>query len=548
MKTNASFSSPALGNFSNIIIANQLLNPIIMIGKGFLNSSARLTLLLLSFIIFSTSFISCKKDSDNTEVHTIPENGEGNDLCECVGYVKNQLAITCTGCTANAKDWGLTYFPEGFSLVLENPQIGDLLVITPAVGQHWSNSPAFLAYGHIGIVETFSVLPNGNLSIGIRGANQGGSQYDCGCSNVNLRTFILPIGLRQHIRVLRKVNPYVCFQIPPSAPNLLQPLNNAIISSLPISFSWQCDNGESRIQISTSIENWNASTGFADGLVVNQNVGFSKSFTLSSAENATIYYWSVRCFVNGLVSEFSQPQRFITGNIADTRIISLGGNLSFGTVTIGQSSDRILTISNSGNAALAINSISVPNGFTVLGSQNLNIPANQSQNVTIRFAPTNAANYSGLVAVNGNQTSGTNTMAISGNGAQASPSYIVTPNIGTYTALPSGNITGFCSVNPYLGNNIIMAVTNINSSTITFRIKKPTGDFMSDGTAYIKDSEVCGTILGSNTYSSGASYVNLNIPNELNSGQTKTYVGVVISTLGGVYRYYTLSITVKRNN
>jgi hypothetical protein len=47
------------------------------------------------------------------------------------------------------------------------------------------------------------------------------------------------------------------------------------------------------------------------------------------------------------------------------------------------------------------------------------IAAGGSQTVTIRFEPTTAATYSGTLTVNGDQTSGTNTIAISGSASFA---------------------------------------------------------------------------------------------------------------------------------
>ena len=100
---------------------------------------------------------------------------------------------------------------------------------------------------------------------------------------------------------------------------------------------------------------------------------------------------------------------------AATRIVSLSGNLAFGSVTVGQqSSAATLTISNTGNSPLTISGMLVPGGAYSASWQNGTIAAGASQAVTIRFAPTAAADYTGVLTVNGDQTSGTNTVAISG--------------------------------------------------------------------------------------------------------------------------------------
>jgi hypothetical protein len=102
-----------------------------------------------------------------------------------------------------------------------------------------------------------------------------------------------------------------------------------------------------------------------------------------------------------------------------TRIISLGGNLAFGDVAVGASKDTTLTITNTGNAALNITGISVTSTLgphTGVNWTNGTIAPGGSQNVTYRFAPTAAGTFSGTVTVNGDQTSGTNTIAVSGTG------------------------------------------------------------------------------------------------------------------------------------
>jgi hypothetical protein len=64
-----------------------------------------------------------------------------------------------------------------------------------------------------------------------------------------------------------------------------------------------------------------------------------------------------------------------------TRIILLSGNLSYGNVTVGQTSSKALTISNTGNSALTVTSISTPQGFS--GNYSGIIQAGNSVNVTI---------------------------------------------------------------------------------------------------------------------------------------------------------------------
>ena len=103
---------------------------------------------------------------------------------------------------------------------------------------------------------------------------------------------------------------------------------------------------------------------------------------------------------------------------AVTRTIRLGGDLTFGNVTVGQTNTRTLTIYNDGNASLSVTSISYPSGFSGNWSSGQISPGSY-QNVTVTFAPTAATSYGGTVTVNSDKTGGTNTTTCSGTGLSA---------------------------------------------------------------------------------------------------------------------------------
>jgi hypothetical protein len=128
-----------------------------------------------------------------------------------------------------------------------------------------------------------------------------------------------------------------------------------------------------------------------------------------------------------------------------TRIIGLSGNLAFGSVMVGQSATATLTITNSGNSTLTVSGMTITGGLETVFSPSWTsgtIAAGGSQQVTARFAPTVAQSYSGIVTVNGDQTSGTNTIAISAAGVVPAPAPAPTP---TYSwALDTGTLE-FCT-------------------------------------------------------------------------------------------------------
>jgi hypothetical protein len=117
-----------------------------------------------------------------------------------------------------------------------------------------------------------------------------------------------------------------------------------------------------------------------------------------------------------------------------TRIIGVSGNLAFGSVTVGQTASATLTITNSGNSPLAVSGITITSGLDAVFSPNWTsgtISAGASQQVTSRFAPTVAQSYIGTVTINGDQTTGTNSIAISGSGVAATFTLSGVVNDGT---------------------------------------------------------------------------------------------------------------------
>jgi hypothetical protein len=95
-------------------------------------------------------------------------------------------------------------------------------------------------------------------------------------------------------------------------------------------------------------------------------------------------------FTVGLMAANSGGSSSVTNlalTVAHTRIIGLGGNLSFGTVGINQTATRTLAISNTGTGNLTVIGITYPAGFSGNLSGNLTVAPNTSQNVTVTFTP-----------------------------------------------------------------------------------------------------------------------------------------------------------------
>ncbi len=85
-----------------------------------------------------------------------------------------------------------------------------------------------------------------------------------------------------------------------------------------------------------------------------------------------------------------------SGDTGDS--FSLSGDLAYGTVIVGQSQTATLTISNTGDASMTVNSVSYPDGFSGLNWTG-DIAAGASQDVTVTFSPTATIEYSGQISV-----------------------------------------------------------------------------------------------------------------------------------------------------
>jgi hypothetical protein len=141
-----------------------------------------------------------------------------------------------------------------------------------------------------------------------------------------------------------------------------------------------------------------------------------------------------------------------------TRVLRLGGNLVFGTVPVGDvRTDGILVINNDGNATLTVSGISSPSSVYTLNWTNGTIAPGASQTVGIRFAPTAEQNYSGTLTVNGDQTSGTNTIAVEGAGT-------LPPRRGNVTD-PTGDAR-----NPRPSPDLADATLEISGGTFTITV------------------------------------------------------------------------------
>jgi hypothetical protein len=102
----------------------------------------------------------------------------------------------------------------------------------------------------------------------------------------------------------------------------------------------------------------------------------------------------------------------VTVNVANPTIEVTPSSLDFGGVAIGASSEKSLTVKNTGGGILAGTATTSP-PYSIVSGGTYNLGGGQSQTVTIRFSPTSAGTFVGNVNFSGGEGA---TTTVSGNG------------------------------------------------------------------------------------------------------------------------------------
>ncbi len=208
----------------------------------------------------------------------------------------------------------------------------------------------------------------------------------------------------------------------------------------------------------------------------------------------------------------------LPAGVAATRIIGVTGNLGFGNVAVGQTATSTFTITNSGNSTLTITNITIPNCAATFSATwtSGTIPPGGSQQVTQTYSPTSTQSCSGTLTVVGDQTSGTNTLPISGSGT---PSTTPTPSPSPSTgAKYDGNYTlnfvyacpgGTCTSNATLviRNGVVNSTDGLLTGTVdsTFGNLRatsvcPYNSSQATWTGIMNVSSLAGSNFGQGTY------------------------------------------------
>ncbi|MDH4460345.1 MAG: CHAP domain-containing protein [Flectobacillus sp.] len=383
---------------------------------------------------------------------------------------------------------------------------------------------------------------------------------------------------------------------PATIPALSLPADNAsnISTTTPLQFSWTASNAtEYRVQIIDALKytSFDATNGFASNCtscLKNENVGNVSSYSLSNLEAGKTYYWTVRANGPGGTSKYATVRKFTTvvatvnpptiqpssvsicqgatttlsatgcsgtitwndGKTGPSRSMSPTATATYtATCTVGgkvssKSNTSTITVNaNPTTPTLMASPTTISNGgASTLRAANCNGTvywSNGDTGTQIVVKPTTSTNYSAYCKTN-SCTSSSATVAVQVSTPTPSTS---NPSIGTYTSC-SGSGSQSSSCGSFLIGIIRAKVTSINNGYATIIVSKCNGSsFSTAGTAYAKQSNICGSILTSKPYTLGSGDVTLSVP--VSVGNTNIYI-TVNSNTGD--KFATGIITINRSN
>ncbi|MFY9802600.1 MAG: choice-of-anchor D domain-containing protein [Candidatus Acidiferrales bacterium] len=151
------------------------------------------------------------------------------------------------------------------------------------------------------------------------------------------------------------------------------------------------------------------------------------------------------------------------GNAGSTAI-TLGlspSSISFGTLTVGQSSTKTVTLTNTGTGILTISGISVTGpGFTASGPHlPIALSADQNTTISVLFKPTSSAADTGTITITSNASEPSMAVALSGTGTAAATSIL--------SVSPSSIAFGSVAVGSEVTKTVQLASTGTGSVTIS---------------------------------------------------------------------------------
>lgn len=216
------------------------------------------------------------------------------------------------------------------------------------------------------------------------------------------------------------------------------------------------NNGNSYLNITGvsygATSNWSASIS-STNLAPGANTNLTIVRTGSANENLTVSVVSNKTSGNEVVSA-----------VANTRTIGYN-TITFPSFTAANA-QQTLTITNTGNSTLTVNSITSSNGKFTISPSNFSVAASGSQNVTVTYTPTDFTSQSTTITINSNATNGTG-VNTTNTSAQRTQLYQMSVSTSSIVVKPTATPQYIYINNTGNVNVIINTVGNNNTSKFT---------------------------------------------------------------------------------
>jgi HYDIN/CFA65/VesB-like, Ig-like domain/Abnormal spindle-like microcephaly-assoc'd, ASPM-SPD-2-Hydin len=188
----------------------------------------------------------------------------------------------------------------------------------------------------------------------------------------------------------------------------------------------------------------------------------------------------------------------ISGDGMQAGVAIAPASLNFGNVIVGQSGTQSVTLTNTGNVNLTINSATISgNSFSASGlSFPATIGAGQSVSLVVQFRPTGAGGVSGFVTLADNVPGSPQAVILAGSGVAANANLIANPGSAVF-----GSVS--------LGSSSTQGITIENSGTTPI------------------------TISAANISGAGFTMSVLGAPQTINAGQSASFTAKFSPTSGG---------------
>lgn len=219
-----------------------------------------------------------------------------------------------------------------------------------------------------------------------------------------------------------------------------------------------------------------------------------------------------------------------TGTSTPTGQLNANSNsISFGAIATGTSAGQPIVLTNAGNSAVSISSVTVAG--TGLTASGIEIPGtlNPAENATLKvaFAPTTAGNVTGSITVVSNATNSPLKIAVTGTGAQ--PGLSISPSSFNFGSVVDGQTKSqtFTVTNTGTGPLTITQLVGSGSSYTVSGLATPATIASGSSTTFsvLFAPTVAGSLAGTVSLASNAP----NSPNVLSLNGTGTAASVTLS-------------------